>query len=468
MSTGVGAPAAGETRRSGTWLSRGDDRARAVTLAALVVALLVVAIAAVPWSVLGHGAPPVEPVPRLDFTAQQLATEAAFHGALRPWTYSRLLLAVLVPVVLGLTPLGAWLVRRSGRALRGAWPAQVVLGTVALTLVTVVVTLPLSVGAERVLRRYGLSTQTWPGWALDVARGWAVATGTTALLLLLLVALARRWRRWWVAGGLVAAGFVVAGSFVYPVVIEPLSNSFTAMPAGPGRDNLIRLAARDGVPVDEVLVADASRRTTAENAYVSGLGATRRVVVYDTLLRGATPREVELVVAHELGHVKTHDVRLGTALGALAAAAVVVAASWLLQDRGPRRRALLRAAGVSGASDPAVVALVLALVAVGSLASAPASTLVSRRIEARADVHALDLTQDVRGFAQMQRRLAVTNLSDLQPAWWRTALFSTHPSAPWRVAMARAWAQQHGLPGPEAVPAAPARNPAAAPPARAS
>jgi STE24 endopeptidase len=82
------------------------------------------------------------------------------------------------------------------------------------------------------------------------------------------------------------------------------------------------------------------------------------------------------------------------------------------------------------------------------LAAAPASTLVSRRIEARADVHALRLTGDVQGFAQMQRRLAITNLSDLQPAWWRTALFSTHPSPPWRIAMARAWAQQHGLPGP--------------------
>jgi STE24 endopeptidase len=461
VSDGVGTPQVGPGHGSDTVPKPACDRARAVTLAVLLLVLLVVAAVAVPWSVLGADAPPIEPAPRLDFTAAQLATEAAFHGDLRPWTYSRLLVALLVPVVLGLTPLGAKVVRGSGRVLRGAWPAQVVLGTAALTLVTVVVTLPLSVGAERVLRRYGLSTQSWPGWAADVARGWAVATGTTAVLLLLLVALARRWRRWWIAGGLVAAGFVVAGSFVYPVVIEPLSNSFTAMPAGPQRDDLVRLAARDGVPVDSVLVADASRRTTTENAYVSGLGATRRVVVYDTLLRGATPREVQLVVAHELGHVKAHDVRLGTALGALAAAAVVVAASWVLDDRGRRRRALLRAAGARGASDPAVVALVLALVTVGSLASAPASTLVSRRIEARADVHALELTRDVQGFAQMQRRLAVTNLSDLQPAWWRTAVFSTHPSAPWRIAMARAWAGQHGLPGPGTLPAATAKLPSA-------
>jgi STE24 endopeptidase len=129
----------------------------------------------------------------------------------------------------------------------------------------------------------------------------------------------------------------------------------------------------------------------------------------------------------------------------------VLALSWVLEDRDRGRRALLRRAGASGARDPGVVALVLALVAVGSLVTAPASTLVSRRSEARADVHSLDLTRAVEGFAQMQRRLAVTNLSDLQPGWWRTALFSTHPSPPWRIAMARAWAQQHGLPGPRQV-----------------
>jgi STE24 endopeptidase len=430
-----------------------SDRARGWALAALLLALVLTAALQVPWRVLGSDAPDVVPTPALDFTPQQLATEAAFHDALRPWTYARFAVAVAVPVLLGLTPVGAWLVRRSARWLRGAWPAQVLLGTVALSLVGLVVTLPLSVGAERVLRRYGLSTQTWGTWSVDVARAWAVSTVVAAVLLLVLVGLARRWaRRWWVAGAALAAAAVVLGSFVYPVVIEPLSNTFRPMAPGPQRDGLLQLAQRDGVDVDQVLVADASRRTTAENAYVSGLGDTRRVVVYDTLLHGATPRQVELVVAHELGHVTTHDVRLGTTLGALAAAAAVVGASWLLDDRGKARRALLRRSDVAGAGDPAVVALVLALTTVATLAVAPASTLVSRRIEARADVHSLELTRDVQGFASMQRRLAVTNLSDLRPGWWRAALFSTHPSAPWRIAMARAWAQQHGLPGPGPVP----------------
>jgi STE24 endopeptidase len=361
-----------------------------------------------------------------------------------------------VPLVLGLTPWGGRFVVRVGRLLGGSWPAQVMGGTALLTALPVLAGLPLSIGAELVLRRYGLSTQAWPGWTVDVVRGWAVGAAVTALLLLVLVGLARRWpRRWWVPAAVLAAAVTVAGSALYPVLIEPLANRFTPMPAGPQRTALLDLARRDGVPVRDVLVADASRRTTAENAYVSGLGATRRLVVYDTLLRGATPREVELIVAHELGHAKAHDVRLGTTLGALAAPLGAVVLFLVLErrrwwwQRGPDPRGARPARAAAG--DPRVIALVLALVTAGSYLTGPASTLVSRRIEARADVHSLTLTRDPATFAAMQRRLAVTNISDLRPRWYRTVWFDTHPAPPWRIAMARTWARMQGLPGPPPV-----------------
>ena len=300
-------------------------RAPAVAAVLLALALVAVAAAAVPWSVLGAGAPAVRPVPGSDFSSAQLARDTAFHAALRPWTYPRLLLGVGISLALGLTPWGGRLVVRAGRLLGGSWPAQVIAGTLVLTALPVLAGVPLGIGAERVLRRYHLSTQHWGGWAVDLARGWAVGAVVTALLLLVLVALARRWpRSWWLPAAALAAAVTVAGSVLYPVLVEPLANDFTPMAAGPQRTALLDLARRDGVAVRDVLVADASRRTTTENAYVSGLGATRRIVVYDTLLRGAPPREVELVVAHELGHAKAHDVRLGTTLGALAAALAAV------------------------------------------------------------------------------------------------------------------------------------------------
>ena len=311
------------------------------------------------------------------------------------------------------------------------------LGTLAVLAVTRLATLPLSARSEVVLREYGLSTQTWASWTLDVVKGIGVDAALTSLALLALVGLARVARRtWWAWGAVATAALVVAGSFGYPLLVEPVFNSFRPLEAGSLRTELLDLAERDGVPVDEVLVADASRRTTALNAYVSGFGGSRRIVVYDTLLEQATDDEVALVVAHELGHAERRDVLVGTLLGALGAAAAVCALALLLSWPPLRRRA------GEGMHDPRAVPLVLALVAVTSFVVAPAANLVSRRVEARADVHALDLTGDVPTFVAAQQRLALTNLSDLDPHPLAYALFATHPSTTERLALARAWERQ--------------------------
>lgn len=401
----------------------------AVTLAVLLVALGLALAVTVPWSPL-PGAMLIGDAAR-DFTAAERAREVAFSSAIRPPAYASLVVGLVVAVVLGVTPLGARLVA----LLPGRWQVQVVLATLALAVVGRLVTLPFGVRAELVRRQYGLSTQTWGTWTVDVVKGVVVSAVLTGLLLVVLVGLARRApTSWWAWGAGATAALVVVVSFAYPLVVEPVFNRFTPLPAGELRDDLFSLAERDGVPVDEVLVADASRRTTAVNAYVSGFGGTRRIVVYDTLLTSASPDEVQLVVAHELAHAKHRDVLVGTLLGALAAAAAVVAL-YLLLTATP----LLRWAGAASAGDPRAVPLLLALAAVGGLLVGPASNLVSRQVEKRADVSALDLTGDADTFIATQRRLALTNLSDLDPhpvAYW---LFATHPSTTERLALAREW-----------------------------
>jgi len=405
----------------------------ALTLAGLLVALAVALAVTVPWTVL-PGADPQPDVVR-DFTPAQLAREVAFHDALRPAAYANLVLGLAVTALLGLTRAGARVVTAVARPLGGGWGWQVLLGTLALTVLGRLATVPLSVRGETVLREYGLSTQTWGSWSLDVVKGAGVSAGLTALALLALVALARAApRTWWAWGALATAGLVVAGSFAYPLVVEPVFNDFRPLAAGELREDLLALAERDGVPVDEVLVADASRRTTALNAYVSGFGSSRRIVVYDTLLAQAPAAEVELVVAHELGHAERRDVLVGTLLGALGTAAVVCGLALLLSWS-----PLLRRAGASGMADPRVIPLVLLLLAVGGLVLAPATNLVSRRVEARADVHSLDLTRDPATFSASQRRLAVTNLSDLEPHPLAYAFFATHPGVTERLALAREW-----------------------------
>jgi STE24 endopeptidase len=198
----------------------------------------------------------------------------------------------------------------------------------------------------------------------------------------------------------------------------------------------MHLAREDGVPVKDVLVADASKRTTALNAYVSGFGSTRRLVVYDTLLKDATPAQVRLVVAHELGHAAENDVLHGTLIGTLGAAFAVVLLRLLLGAR---------------MADPRRTALLLALIVSGTTLAAPVQNLVSRRIEARADYHSLRLTDDPKDFVAMQHALSVTNISGLEPSRWRYWMFASHPTPPERIAMGRAWGTAHGDPVPPLV-----------------
>jgi STE24 endopeptidase len=409
----------------------------AVTFALLLLGVTAAVALTVPWTVL-PGANPHVDVAR-DFSRADVAKEVAYHAALRPPAYASLLLGLVVAGALGLTPLGARLVSAVARPFGGGLIASVVLGTLALVAIGRLVSLPLDVQSERVLRRYGLSTQSWGSWLVDVAKSVGVATVMTALVLLAILALVRAAPRgWWAWAAAVTAAFVVLGSFVYPLIVEPVFNHFRSLPAGQLRTDLLAMAQRDDVPVRDVLVADASRRTTSLNAYVSGFGSTRRIVLYDTLIQKATPSEVELIVAHELGHAKRQDVLHGTLIGALGGAAGVCLLALLLSWF-----PLLRRVGASSVGDPRVIPLLLFLVATGGLLLAPATNLLSRRIEARADVHSLDVTRDVPTFITSEQRLARTNLSDLDPNPFLYAMFSTHPTSPQRIALAREWARLH-------------------------
>ena len=418
------------------WAGRGGAGAPLAVAALLGAAVVLVIALRTPWQSL-----PVPPGGRTPvdagavLPADRIAAAEAFASALRPASLASLLLGLVVAAVLGLTPLGTRIVRGVARPLGGGWAWQVLLGVLALTVIGRLVTLPLAAYGEVVRHRYGLSTRSWPLWARDVAVSTAIDAGLTALTLLGLVWLARRApRTWWAWAAGASAALVVAGSFLWPVVIEPAFNRFEPLPAGGLRTELLQLAEDNGTPVEDVLLSDASRRTTALNAYVSGFGSTRRIVLYDTLLERLPDDELESIVAHELGHVSADDVLTGTLVGALGTAAAVALLGRLLSWT-----PLLRRAGSTGPGDPRIVPLVLFLTAVGTVASTPVQNLVSRQIEARADVHALDLTADPEAFIAMQRRLSGNNLNDPTPPpawhWW----FGSHPTAAQRVAMAEDW-----------------------------
>ncbi|MEU6170619.1 M48 family metalloprotease [Streptantibioticus parmotrematis] len=366
-----------------------------------------------------------------DFTAEQIARGRALRRAQWPWLLTERALVLALLLVLGLTPAGAALVSAFG----GAWWARVLGGAVALVLAQEALSLPFAARVRVVRARFGLVTQGWAGWFADRARGLAVSLPLVTGALFGLYATASATPRWWAWTALAAALVVVALSWVAPVVLEPLFNRFTPMEAGPLRAALLALADRDGIAVRDVLVADASRRTTALNAYVSGFGRTRRVVVYDTLLAAAPQREIELIAAHELGHVKHRDVTRGTALGAVGAAAGVLLLAAVCQWH-----PLLAASGAHRFADPRSIPLLAAVAALLSALAGPFTCAVSRRVERRADLHALRLTGDAPEFIAMQRRLTVANVGDPDPPRALHLLFGTHPTAVQRIAAAREFA----------------------------
>jgi STE24 endopeptidase len=416
-----------------------SPRAAGWALAALGAVTLAVVASGTPWRALPAAAPPVEPDPARDFTAGQIARSQAFDAVVGPPAYLSLGLTLVAAGLLVATPLGARLLERLPG---GRWWLRVLLGVLAVSAAVELARWPLGMWQEVHLRDFGLSTQDWPAWTADRLKGIGVRTVLTSVMVLAVVALARRFARWWIPAALGAFTLTMAVSFAYPVLVEPVFNDFSPMAAGPLRDDLLAMAERDGVPVEDVLVADASRRTTALNAYVSGFGATRRIVVYDTLLR-APADEVELVVAHELGHAAAGDVLYGTLVGALGAACgaclLYLVASW-----GPLRRRT----GVASLADSRAAGLVMGLLSLATVLSGPVQNAVSRHIEARADVHALDLTRDPATFAAMQKRLAVANISDLSPDVIEYVIYASHPAIPERIATARSWAALNGLPEP--------------------
>ena len=406
-----------------------ERRVALAVTAAAGVALVVLAALLVPWHPVPGGTP--DPVAaRSVFSAEQVARAEAFSRSARWWSWSSLGASLAIALVLGLTSAGRRLLARLPGARRGWWWVRVVVAVAALEVLGRLLTLPFAVLLRRDVLAYGLSNQAWAGFAADLLRTELVAVVTTSLLVLVVVGCARRWPRWWTAVAAAAvAALVLAGSFAYPVLVEPLFNHFTPLPAGPLRTGVLTLAQREGVAVDDVLVADASRRTTTLNAYVSGFGGTRRVVLYDTLVDDVPTDEALSVVAHELAHARHDDVLTGSLLGSAGAALGVGLLGLLLG--GLRRR------GHPAASDPTVVPLVLALVALGTVLSLPAQNAVSRCIETRADVDALVATRDPAAFVAVQRQLGVRSLADPTPPAWAQWWFGSHPTGLTRIAVAR-------------------------------
>lgn len=400
-----------------------------VIIGAAVFALI--AVSRVPWHPVPGGMPdPV--VPDSVFTQAQIDRGEHFALWARIWSWSSLAVSLGVAGWLGFAGPG----RRWAERVRGWWWVRVVVVVLALTLIGELATLPFGIALRRLGLAEGLVTGTWSAWGTDLAKSIVVTVVGTSIALIALIGCMRRLPRLWPSvAGLAAAALVVLGSFVYPIVVEPAFNNFRSLPEGELRSALLTLAKTEGVAVDDVLVADASRRTTTLNAYVSGFGHSRRVVLYDTLVDGSPRDETMSVVAHELAHAKYDDVLTGTLLGAAGSVVGVGLLGLILTSR--RHDAAGLAADDRRAEDlVGVVPKILALAAIAAFLSAPIQNGISRVIETRADETALEVTNAPQAFIDLQRRLALRSHADPTPPAWSQFWFGSHPTVLQRIAVA--------------------------------
>ncbi|HZD86665.1 MAG TPA: M48 family metalloprotease [Gaiellaceae bacterium] len=356
-----------------------------------------------------------------DFTAAERERAAAYHRPLYAALLVDLGIGTGVLAALAWSPLGVWLEPGS-------------LPPVAAAAAYAAIVVALSDGLRMPLalwrgwlreRRWGFSTQSLGGWVADRAKGLAVSVVLAAGAWAAAVGLAHALPGWWaVPAGAGLALAVVLLSFVTPVLLEPLFNRFRRLEDEALAGELRALAERAGVPVRDVLVTDASRRTTKLNAYVSGLGRTRRVVLFDTLLQAADAGAVRVVVAHELGHRRDRHVAKFTLLG-MAGACAAVAVLWAVLG--------------TRVAEPATLPEALLLLTGLELSGLPFGAALSRRWERAADRCSLELSEDPDAFARVHLELARRNLSDLAPPRLVYALLFSHPTPPERLALGAAW-----------------------------
>ncbi len=400
-------------------------------IAALALVISFLPRQQVPMSLFGAGQSTYEQLHR-DFSTSEISRNHDLHDTIRPWQLLRLALSVLAPFALLY-----WATRSGTVQVIGPQHIRWWFNSFMWLVMLRAISLPSDFAIRRALYKVGLTHQDMQSWLSDLAKSFFLAT----LITLVIVAGLTRWSyritdARIVAVTVLAAVITCIFSYLIPVVVEPMFNNFSSLENGPLRTSLMALAKSSGVRVNDILVVDASRRTPAMNAYVSGIGSSRRVVVYDNLINNAPPQEVEVIVAHELGHVAHNDVLKGTVLSAVLAAIGGLC--------------LLAVLGTGRFIGKEIIA-VAAFMAIASVILSVPFNAFSRQIEAHADEFAIEQTHTSLGldaFTIMQKRMAVMNYSDLMPHQLMYVMFSTHPTAVERIAFARNMAQFNAWPIP--------------------
>lgn len=378
-----------------------------------------------------EGAPPV-PVPEPGEKALRYhRTGNILWGVATLWTIG-------VPFVAAFSGAGAKLRDRVSRATGGRWLPTVTLYGVAWTALVALANLPLAYYAGYARQHaYGLSTQPISKWASDEATSVAVSCVLAALVTWIPYLLIRRSpRRWWLWTGIASLPLTALLLIVAPVWIDPLFNRFGPVEDKSLERELLSLASRAGIEGSRVFEVDKSADTTTVNAYVTGFATTKRIVLWDTIIRKLSRDELHFVMAHEMGHYV-----LGHVARAVILVPLCLTLGLFVSDRVARRIIARRGTQLrfGELADVASLPLLVFIFSLGTFAASPAILAYSRHVEHEADVFGLELTGDREAAARAFVRLHDENLAVARPSAVYRIFRSSHPSLGDRIDFCNGW-----------------------------
>jgi STE24 endopeptidase len=313
------------------------------------------------------------------------------------------------------TALARWLGERSG----GNFWAGVLMYFMLLWLFLHLLKLPFNLYINYSWQHiWGFSTQSLGSWWQDYLKSAAIELFLSASGVLLFFYLLTHWPKfWWVIGGVFLAFWLVLQNLLWPVIIAPLFNSFVPVKDPAVIEIVTGLANKAGIQVKEVLVMDASQRTTMVNAYFTGLGKTKQIVIYDNLLHNYPLDKLSAILAHEIGHWQKGHIIKGLALGIIGNFLLWGLLVFFLRVfKQPDGSYLLQAwAGLQ-------LFMMLILFIIN-----PLQSYLSREMEKQADLFALELTGDSKAAVSMQIDLTLKNKADISPPGFIVWFQYTHP-----------------------------------------
>jgi len=315
-------------------------------------------------------------------------------------------------------------------------PLQVVIYVVPYVIIVATLNFPLTVYQEFYREhKYGLATQTFGPWFYEQIQMLIIALIAASLALMILYSVFRRApRTWWIWGTIVAVCFSIFGTFITPVYIEPIFNTYKPLEDPAIRDPILALARANQIPVQHVFVVDASRQTTRVGANVAGLFGTTRIALNDNLLKYCTLPEIRQVMAHEMGHyVLNHGAKIVMYFGLFFLVGFALT-SWLFQvgvrNWGDRW-------AVRGIGDPAGLPLLVLILGALSFLATPLTNTLIRVTEREADAFGINTSHEPDGFAKVSLKLGTYRKLDPGPI--EEFIFFDHPSGRARIRMAMDW-----------------------------